>query len=747
MIDPTDPPEIQIEKQGKIINALLRRMNRQHDVGVGQSAYAAFQSAVSLQEQVWAKTRDLEKASHELEYLRFDRERSQKTLADALSVMEGGFALFTDGKLEVCNDLFKTLLPDFSDQICQGLTVGDYFDGLRSSSYVLNQDGRTREALAQAREMPPERMVLTFVVGLKGDRWFQFSLQRTSSDNQIILQTDISDIVRRARLEKDHLIDMHAHYLQAAFDHMSSGVCTFSNKGELQTHNERFQDLLGLPVKLVQPGTHFSDILEFIKTTYQIQITDLLDMRQWRQVLRTQGRIRKQLRHVSGRILGLLVHELPDRGFLVDISDVTLEVQATELLEQRVEERTAELTSANQRLLEQSERQARVEEQLRQAKELAEEAVSSKTRFLAAASHDLLQPANAAKLLLSTLADKARDSELIGIVQRLQGSFSSMESLLQAILDISRLDSTGADLSPSPVCLGPLMSSVIEDQAPLAAQKNVRLHVVPSSIWVHSDQRYLLRSIQNLVVNAIQYTETGRVLLGCRRQGTDVVLQVWDTGVGISPEEQHEIFEEFKRAASAKNSPGMGLGLSIVDRTCRLLGHRLSVQSTMGQGSVFSITMNAVAQPDAAKPRPEPNWSDSGQELDVLALVVENDPDLLFATVQVLENWGASVFGTSSIKEALEVTREIGIPPDIILADFHLDDGETGVDAIRAVRSAARARIPAVMITADRGTELLQIGKALGFDVLTKPVELPRLRRLISAKTRDQRAFAAMTAS
>ncbi|WP_253948974.1 ATP-binding protein [Mangrovicoccus sp. HB161399] len=745
LINPADPPEVQVEKQARIIDALLRRNQRQHTVG--QSAYAAFQSAVTLQEQVWAKTRDLERASTELEQLRFDREKSRKTLTEALSVMEGGFALFTDGRLDICNDLFETLLPDVSHRIRAGLTVPEYFDALRASGHVLNQDGRTREALARARDMPKGQTVNTFVVGLIGDRWFQFALQRTSSDNQIILQTDISDIVRRARREKDHLIDMHAHYMQAAFDHMSSGLGTFSREGALLIHNDRFRDLLGLPVRLVQSGTSFADILDFIRTSYDIHVEDLLDFSNWRQVLRDEGGLRKRLRHPSGRVLGLHVHLLPDRGFLADIADITLEVQATELLERRVEERTAELTAAHQALLEQHEHQAKVKEELKRAKELAEEAVTSKTRFLAAASHDLLQPANAAKLLLSSLAEKARDSELIGMVERLQGSFASMESLLQAILDISRLDSTGADLSPSPVCLGPLMSSVVEDQAPLAAQKRVKLSVVPSSAWVMSDQRYLLRSIQNLVVNAIQYTSEGRVLLGCRQRGDETVLEVWDTGMGISPEDQQKIFKEFTRAAGAKAGPGMGLGLSIVDRTCRLLGHRLSVRSTPGVGSVFSIALPRVDAPRVSQPAPAAAPDLSGEDLDLLVLVIENDPDLLFATVQVLESWGASVFGTCSAEEALAVTADIGIPPDLILADYHLDDGATGVDAIAAVRRATGVSIPAIMVTADRSTELLWTARSMGAEVLTKPVDLQKLRRRVAAAMRERNAFSAMTAS
>ncbi|MEO3416460.1 PAS-domain containing protein [Roseovarius sp. CAU 1744] len=738
MIDPNDPLDVQVAKQAKIIDALVRRAGRQHEVG--HSAYAAFQSAISLQEQVWAKTRDLERASNELELVRFDREQTQKNLADALSVMEGGFALFTDGKLQVCNDLFKTLLPDISGVILPGLTVDAYFDGLENSAQTVRGDTHTHDKFAEARHGPTGESLHTFVLELKDDRWFQISQQRTSSDNVIILQTEITDIVRKNRSERDDLIDMQAHYLQAAFDHMSLGICTFSRDGTVMIHNDRFRELLGLPYILLQKGTNFSQIWEFIENNYLISISDLQGVRDWMTRLRTDGQLRERLRHASGRVLDLHVHRLPDGGFLVDIKDVTLESRTTQLLEKRVKARTSELTEANRRLTRQYEEQARVEEELRLAKEAAEAAVSSKTRFLAAASHDLLQPINAAKLLISTLGDMARGSELETMIERLDGSFNSMETLLHALLDISRLESTGSGLSPSEFCLGTMMRTVIEDQAPIAAKKGVKLDVVPSSVWVRSDQRYLLRSIQNLVVNAIQYTENGRVLVGCRRRGKSVVLEVWDTGIGISHKDQKRIFDEFTRAENVPAGTGMGLGLSIVDRTCRHLGHEVGVRSKPGVGSVFSIEIETVSQrPPVAMPElPLRNVSET--ELDLIVLVIENEPDVLFATVQKLESWGASVLGTRSTPEALAAVRDLGMAPDIILADYQLDGADTGIESIRQVRRETGTHVPAIMITADRRVALVRAGAEEDFTVLTKPVQLSRLRPLIDWKTRAMAA-------
>lgn len=734
MINPDDPVDVQVVKQAKIIDALVRRAGRQHEVG--HAAYSAFQSAIALQGQVWAKTRDLERASSELEMLRFDREQTQKNLSDALSAMEGGFALFADGKLQVCNDLFKSLVPDISGRILPGLSLRQYFDVLERSTLTVTNSARTRVDFTEARDGPQGAALHSFVLELQQDRWFQISQQRTSSDNVVILQTEITDIVRKNRSERDDLIDMQSHYLQAAFDNMSLGICTFARDGTAMIHNAQFRELLGLPFTLLQRRATFTDILECIKDNGLVSMSDLQGVDNWLPKLRAQGALRERLRRSNGRVLDLHVHLLPDRGFLADIKDVTLESRTTELLERRVEERTSELTDANKRLTLQYEDQARVEEELRLAKEQAEAAVSSKTRFLAAASHDLLQPINAAKLLISTLGDMSRDTHLAQMVDRLEGTFNSVESLLHALLDISRLESTGTDLSPSEFCLGALMKAVIEDQAPVAAKKGVRLDVVPSSAWVCSDQRYLLRSLQNLVVNAIQYTEDGRVLVGCRRRGSAVVLEVWDTGIGISNKDQARIFDEFTRAENVPPGSGMGLGLSIVDRTCRHLGHVVGVRSKPGVGSVFSIEIETV--PDR-QPTLIPDLQlrdERDTDMNLITIVVENEPEVLFAMVQRLESWGAGVLTARSTPEAVAAVQELGMAPDIILADYQLDGADTGVDAIRAIRRHTGIHVPAIMITADRGDTLSEVGKEEDFTVLTKPVQLSRLRPMIDWKTR-----------
>jgi signal transduction histidine kinase/CheY-like chemotaxis protein len=730
LIDPDEPTDVRIARQERIIAALMRRADRRDEMNL--SAYGAFQSAIELQAQVAAKTRDLEEVATELETVRGDRARTQRNLHDALSVMQEGFALFTDGHLNVCNQLFRTVLPDIAGEIVAGLTLDGYFDLMVRSRHLVSTDHKIHHPASQLKKTPDGAMAMSLMIELAGDIWYQLGLQRTSPDNVVLLLTEVTPIVRQNRSEKKTLIDQQADYLQAVFETMTSGVCTFSPQGTVMMQNRQFRQLLGVPLAELQPGTTLERLLAFMQAHGLVRDDAFLEIANWQQQL-TQGGWLRRVRHGRGRMLDVQVNGLPDGGFLVEVKDVTLESRATELLENRVLERTAELTRANERLTEQFEEKARVEEELRLAKERAEAAVSSKTRFLAAASHDLLQPINAAKLLISTLQEAAQGSHLLPMVDRLHRAFTSTEQLLHALLDISRLSSSDPDaVTPTEVDLGALMEGVFADQLPLSEFREVRLDVVPCRVVVRSDPVYLHRSVQNLVVNAIQYTEAGgRVLLGARRRGSKVVLEVRDTGIGIDHVDQKRIFEEFARAENAVFGTGMGLGLSVVDRTCRHLGHALSLRSAPGRGSVFSIELERAGNGTA---RADPATRVQGKAdtaFDHTVLVIENDAEVLFATRQRLERWGARVLGVPSTPEACCTLDETGVVPDIVLADYHLDGDDTGLAAVAALRDGTGHHLPAILITADRSELLRRMAAREDVSVISKPVKLSRLRPLI----------------
>lgn len=754
MIDPTDPPEVQIAKQARIIEALVARAERGD--ALGGSAFALFQSAIGLQARVWEKTRDLEvaldtlgRASSELDLARRAQDRMQKNLADAMGAMEGGFAIFSEERLQACNEAFKRLLPDVEPLIEPGLGLDDYLAAVATSRFVLQggQDGQGA-GTGLADGQPRDRRFSSHVMTLRNDRWFQISYRQTRSGNVAVLQTEITDIVRDNRREKDRLIGQQADFLQAAFDHMSLGVCTFSPDGALLMRNGRFGDLLGVPLSHLKKGTFFQRIADYVlrfEGGHPEHGGPALS--NWAKALRRGQSIQDRLRRPDGVSLDIRIHALPDDGFIVTVMDVTAEAEAAEArrrinatLERRVEERTAELTRANRLLQIQSDEQARTEEALRLAKEAAEAAHTSKTRFLAAASHDLLQPINAAKLYISTLAEANHTPAVTETVERLGRTFTSIETLLHALLDISRLDSPGAEFNVTDFALADVLDPIREDARPLAAERGIGLMILPSREWVRSDQRYLMRSLQNLLVNALQYTETGRVLVGCRRRGNDLRIEVHDTGPGIAETEQARIFGEFARGRTARPGSGMGLGLSIVERACRHLGHAVGLVSVPGRGSVFSITVPRAAVPAGAADVAADKVAEADAQgaLDLIVMVVENDPAVLHATTRRLEGWGASVLAAGSTEAALALMRDIGAPPDIILADYHLDGDDNGAEAIAALRAAAGTAIPAIMLTADRTKRLLRLGAEAGFTVLTKPVPLARLRALIDWKTRTE---------
>ncbi|PRY77163.1 signal transduction histidine kinase [Yoonia maritima] len=738
MIDRDLPLDVQVAQQDKIIKALVQRANQRHELG--RSAYSLFQSAITLQSKVSEKTRDLEAAlntlgqtSTELETSEEARNQTEQSLTDALESMEGGFALFTGGRLRVYNDYFKKLIPDVHDVIGPGLSLETYFDSLTKSTYIARDSDAEKLAgnAAQANEAPAP-----FVFEIKNDRWFVINYRQTSHNNIVVFQTEITSVVRSNRLEKDQLIDAQEHFLSAAFDNMPQGVCTFSSDGTMLFGNARFTSLLSLPGRLACVGTSYAQIVEHL-SAHSIMgdlrhdnFTTLL------RYLRRKESLHLRRRQKNHTVLEFVVNPLPDGGCIVNVMDVTVQSQTTEQLENRVQERTQELTDLNKELRGQYTALESIEEDLRQAKAEVEAAMSSKTRFFAAASHDLLQPINAAKLLISSLSDMALANDVRDTVQRIDHSFQSMESLLHALLDISRLESVDMKLAVTDFALDGIMRNIANDMGPLAVEKGLRLEVVPSRVWVRSDQRYLSRSVQNLVNNAIQYTKSGRVLLGCRRRGNSVVIEVWDTGVGITKADQERVFQEFTRVDGGSGM-GMGLGLSIVQRACAHLGHKVSVRSQPGKGSVFSITLPMVTAGVGAHSDTPNVTSQTSESLDLIVVMIENDPGVLFAMSRRLESWGASVLACTSTEQAVEMVAELGMSPDVILADYQLDHGDTGIESIIALRQQAGAGLPAIIITANQETSIKDLCAQLRISVLTKPVNLSRLRSLIDWKTRQ----------
>lgn len=400
-------------------------------------------------------------------------------------------------------------------------------------------------------------------------------------------------------------------------------------------------------------------------------------------------------------------------------------------LENQVRSRTEELRSTLRRL-----EQSNVD--LGVAKETAELANLSKTRFLAAASHDVLQPLNAAHLSISALADIPMSDEGRMLVRQVERSLETMEDLLRTLLDISKLDAGVVQPDVVDLPLDQLFSSLKSDFQPLADQKELRLRFRQPVAAVRSDRILLRRILQNIISNALRYTRSGGVLVGARRRGDMIRIDVADTGCGIPPSQREAVFEEFHRGTRSADAElsggGLGLGLAIVRRMAGSLGHEVSFSSVVDRGTVFHVLLPA-AQPVAALTTAQqqeferpPGYGLFGTKV----LLIENDLAVLDGMTALLRRWQCDVRAASSTQESVEMLGDTDWIPDIVIADQHLDHGDLGSLTIGAVRDYLGRDTPALVITANASEQLAPMLKAAGIEMMRKPVKPAQLRALMA---------------
>ncbi len=522
--------------------------------------------------------------------------------------------------------------------------------------------------------------------------------------------------------------------LQSALDQVDQGLSVFDKDLRLICWNRQFRELLGLPPEVGRVGMPLDRILRKLAERGDFGGGDLEALIAER-IEKLATRMEPFHERLMGgrRVLEVRSSPMPQGGFVATFSDITQRVaaadalrRANETLERRVRERTAELTKVNRALAE--------------AKAKADQANLDKTRFLAAASHDILQPLNAARLYATSLVEREKDSENRRLAANIDASLEAVEEILAALLDISRLDAGAMQPEPARIALSDLFERLRLEFAPLADEKGLSLRIMPTRLWVRSDRRLLRRMLQNYLSNAIKYTECGRVTLGCRRRGDEVEIQVWDTGIGIPEDEQPLVFEEFRRLHDKRSGArGLGLGLSIVQRIARVLGHEIGVRSEPGRGSMFFVRLARVAAPSVEEvPRER---AGAGQTMSgSLALCIDNEPRIVESMATLLNNWGCEVITALGIREALEAVEAEGRAPDMVLADYHLDDG-TGLEAVSALWERTKREIPAVIITADHSPELEREIRRRGLALLRKPLKPAQLRALM-AQCQQARAAA-----
>src|SRR3954470_6466 len=527
------------------------------------------------------------------------------------------------------------------------------------------------------------------------------------------------------------LDDSHAalHFnremLQTALNHVRQGIAVFNPDLQLICSNRQFGEILGLPPHLVQIGIPLREILEFLGAISPSGFGDnhaLIDRRLT--AYTTEGEPYLERLPDRHMVIEVRANRMPGGGLVITFSDVTPSFEAAEALERanatlekRVRDRTEELTRLNS--------------ELALAKSTAEDANISKTRFLAAASHDILQPLNAARLYVTSLVERQNGGEDSRLVENIDDSLEAIEEILGALLDISRLDAGAMTPSISSFKMADLMRSLEIEFTPIARAKGLQLVFVPCSLPVQSDRALLRRLLQNFISNAIKYTPRGRVLIGCRRRGQSLQIGVYDTGVGIPALKRGEIFKEFHRLEQgARIARGLGLGLSIVERLARVLNHGIAIDSVASGGSVFSVTVpvaNAIdhtAAVTSATPLSRTPMSGA------LIVCIENDPAILDGMKTLLTAWDAEVIAVADPDAAIAAIESSGSSVTGLLVDYHLDRGN-GVAAIREIRRRFGENIPAILITADRSPNVRAAAREENIAILNKPVKPASLRALL----------------
>jgi PAS domain S-box-containing protein len=673
-----------------------------------------------------------------IETVRREQELAQKSrvLQHTVDNLSQGVALVNSrGQLEVWNRPFAEL-TDLDEDTLSGSPVMESLLG-ESSEFALSP--RTRCANGE--------LCLKKEVTLPDGRVIEVRTHPTPSDGYVNTYTDITErhVYAETLRKREQWIRLITDHIPALVAYVGSDLrFQFTNKVYSEWYGYSDEVLLDRSIRDVHGEEQSRKLEPFVEKALSGEsVTFEVDE------INGDGEDRFMLRSYvpniseNGTTVGLFVlsQDVTERRRTAEALQ-----QAYDNMEQRVRERTAELTALNEQLRQEIIERRSVEFRLREAKKEAEMANLSKTKFLAAASHDLLQPLNAARLFTGALIEKQLSQEDTHLAQSISHSLKVVEELLETLVDISKLDAGVVTPDVTVFRVSDLLDNIANEFNQVAGNVGLELHYVRSNAVIRSDSQMLARILRNFLSNAVRYTQQGRILFGCRRRRASLVIEVWDTGQGIPEEKLTDIFLEFNRLQSTVTGKdkGLGLGLAIVDKMSSVLGHQVSVSSVEGKGSVFSVEVPLIEQEAAVAStslQAEVIASSLLQDADIW--VVDNDPMICEGMERLLGGWGCRVLTALSLvdlQSRIDVRTEV---PDVLIADYHLDDDVLGVDMVQELEELLPALPQVLMITANYTPELNQQIKKLGYFMQNKPVRPMKLKTTLNhMMDLPQRTFA-----
>lgn len=571
--------------------------------------------------------------------------------------------------------------------------------------------------------------------GLVGVASSQSMIENLRSGQNIAVEDVVSmmgETTKALRFNQDILF--------ASFENISSGISVVNSELNIVAWNQRYEEMFNYPKSMLQIGTPVEDLVRFNATRGLLgegETGALIEKRM--NHLMNSKPYRVVRNHSNGQVIEIKGMPLPDGGYVTtydDISDfihVQKELEATnQNLESRVASRTKEVRRVNEDLTKEIELRKDMEVALLEAKAQAEKANSTKSQFLALASHDILQPLNAAQLYANSLLDNNQERRDVSVLKNIRQSISSAESIISSLLEISRIDMGSITPKLTHFKIDDLIRPLV-NSAKLSKSESVRVHYVPSSAIVESDEGFLSRVLQNFISNAVKYTQDGKVLIGCRRINGQLKVCVYDTGHGISEPEIDKIFNDFYRAPGQTKVSGLGLGLSVAKRLAELLEHKIDVHSKINHGSCFCISIplsqKALLQPDVTTP-------EKTSDLEGLSVVyVDDGIENLNATQALLTRWHCKMVGCNTPEEALEYCKTHDAP-DILFMDYQLNnDAYNGIQLAKALRIGWGSSLPVCIISAAAEPDLQDNARGQGFEFLKKPVKPAKLRALLTHLT------------